>query len=120
VTAALRVLTYGILADLVDDQLAMGESTTIMCVKRFVVAIVQLFGSTYLRSLTEEDTTRLLEQNMAQGFIGMIGSIYCMHWSWMNYPTARQRQFKGHKKDSTIILEAVADKETLWNARHGQ
>jgi hypothetical protein len=76
VTAALRVLTYGILADLVDDQLAMGESTTIMCVKRFVVAIVQLFGSTYLRSLAEEDTTRLLEQN---GFIGMIGSIYCMY-----------------------------------------
>ncbi|XP_071683310.1 uncharacterized protein [Lolium perenne] len=46
VTAAL--LAYGIPADLVDDHLAMGESTSILCVKRFVVAIVNVFGSTYL------------------------------------------------------------------------
>jgi hypothetical protein len=31
-TAALRMLAYGIPADLVDDNLAMGECTTIMCV----------------------------------------------------------------------------------------
>ena len=81
VTAALRMLAYGIPADLVDDNLAMGESTAIKCVKRFVVAIVQLYGSTYLRAPTEEDTSRLLEQNAARGFPGMIGSIDCMHWS---------------------------------------
>jgi hypothetical protein len=50
VTAALCILAYGIPADLVDDHLAMGESTTIMCVKRFTIAIVQVFCSTYLRA----------------------------------------------------------------------
>ena len=35
VTVALRMLAYGIPADLVDDHLAMGESQVIMCVKRF-------------------------------------------------------------------------------------
>ena len=44
VTAALRMLAYGIPADLVDDQLAMGESQAIICVKRFAVEIVQVFG----------------------------------------------------------------------------
>jgi hypothetical protein len=34
VTAALRMLAYGIPADLVDDNLAMGERMAIMCVKR--------------------------------------------------------------------------------------
>src|SRR5215216_2053240 len=44
VTAALRMLAYGISVDLVDDYLAMGESQAIMCVKRFVFGIVQVFG----------------------------------------------------------------------------
>uniref|UniRef100_A0A452ZHD8 Uncharacterized protein n=1 Tax=Aegilops tauschii subsp. strangulata TaxID=200361 RepID=A0A452ZHD8_AEGTS len=44
VTAALRMLAYGIPADLIDDHLAMGESQAIMCVKRFAVEIVQVFG----------------------------------------------------------------------------
>jgi hypothetical protein len=117
VTAALRMLAYGIPVDLTDDNLAIGESTTIMCVKRFVVAIVNVFGSTYLRAPNAKDTARILEFNADQGFLGMLGSIDCMHWSWKNCPAAWHGQFKGHKKDVTIVLEAVADHETLiWHA----
>jgi hypothetical protein len=120
VTAALRMLAYGIPADLIDDHLAMGESTAIMCVKRFVVAIVKVFGATYLRAPNADDTARLLEANAARGFPGMLGSIDCMHWSWKNCPAAWHGQFKGHKKDATIILEAVADEETwIWHAFFG-
>jgi hypothetical protein len=120
VTAALRMLAYGIPADLIDDHLAMGESTAIKCVKRFVVAIVQVYGATYLRAPNAEDTARLLEENAARGFPGMLGSIDCMHWSWKNCPAAWHGQFKGQKKDSTIILEAVADYETwIWHAFFG-
>jgi hypothetical protein len=47
-TAALRMLAYGIPTDLVDDHLAMSEITSIMCVNHFAVAIVNVFGFTYL------------------------------------------------------------------------
>ena len=95
VTTALRLLTYGIPADLVDDHLAMGESQAIMCVKRFTVRIVQVFGPEYLRSPNAEDAARLLEMNKAHGFPGMLGSIDCMHWSWKNCPKAWRGQKKG-------------------------
>ena len=67
VTAALRMLArYTV--DLVDDHLAMGESQAIMCVKRFVVGIMQVFDQEYLRSPNDEDAARLLEMNKARGF----------------------------------------------------
>jgi hypothetical protein len=120
VTAALRMLAYGIPADLIDDHLAMGESTSILCVKRFALAIVSVFGSTYLRAPNAQDTARLLEFNADRGFLGMLGSIDCMHWSLKNCPAAWYGQFKGYKKDPTIVLEAVADHETcIWHAFFG-
>jgi hypothetical protein len=79
VTAALRMLAYSIPADLVDDNLAMGESMTIMCVKRFAIKIVHIFGSTYLRAPNAEDTARILEFNSNRGFPHMLGLIDCMH-----------------------------------------
>jgi hypothetical protein len=72
------MLAYGIPMDLIIDNLAMGESTTIMCVKRIAVAIVNVFGSTYLRAPNAEDMARLLEFNADRGFPGMLGSIDCM------------------------------------------
>ena len=47
VTAALRLLAYGIPADLVDDHLVMGESQAIMCVKRFAVRIVSVWPGVF-------------------------------------------------------------------------
>jgi hypothetical protein len=91
-----------------------------MCVKRFVVAIVHIFGSTYLRAPNAEDTARLLEFNSNRGFPCMLGSVNCMHWSWTNCPASWHGQFKGYKKDPTIILEAVANHETwIWHAFFG-
>jgi hypothetical protein len=79
VTATLRMLAYGIPVDLIDDHLAMGESTSILCVKRSAVAIVNVFGSIYLRAPNVQDTVRVLEFNTNRGFPGMLGSIDCMH-----------------------------------------
>jgi hypothetical protein len=46
----LRMLAYGIPTDHVDDQLAMGESQAIKCVKRFATLIVRVFDKEYLRA----------------------------------------------------------------------
>lgn len=116
-TTALRMLAYGIPADLVDDHLAMGESESVMCVKLFTVGIVQVFYPEYLRSPNGEDVAMLLEMNKACGFPRMLGSIDCMHWSWKNCPKAWHGQFHDQKKGSTIILEAMADQKTwIWHA----
>jgi hypothetical protein len=60
VTAALRMLTYGMAADATDDYIHIGESTAIESLRRFVTAIVQVFGDEYLREPDEYDTARLL------------------------------------------------------------
>jgi hypothetical protein len=114
------MMAYRIPTDLVDEHLEMGDSQAIKCVKRFATSIVKVFGSVYLRASNTKDTARFLEFNKARGFSGMLGSIDCMHWSWKNYHAAWNGQFKGHKKDSTIILEAVVDYETwIWHAFFG-
>lgn len=40
VTTALRMMAYGVPADLIDDNLAMGENTSIFYVRAFAKAIV--------------------------------------------------------------------------------
>jgi hypothetical protein len=82
ISPPLCIYWYGILADLVDDHLEMGESQVIKCVnKGFVVQISIVFGEVYLRAPNSQDTTRLLEFNNNREFPGMLGSIVCMHLS---------------------------------------
>jgi hypothetical protein len=60
VTAAFRMLTYGVAADATDDYIRIGESTAIESLRRFVSGVVAVFGGEYLRSPNEDDTARLL------------------------------------------------------------
>ncbi|XP_062195309.1 uncharacterized protein LOC133898645 [Phragmites australis] len=90
ITAAFRMLTYGVAADATDDYIRIAESTAVESLKRFVKAIVEIFGDEYLRSPNDNDTARLLAIGEQKGFPGMLGSIDCMHWKWKNYPAAWQ------------------------------
>ena len=106
VVAAFRMLAYGVPADALDEYIRIGECTALEALRKFTVAVVEIFGQEYMRLPNEEDTARLLAIGANRGFPGMLGSIDCMHWSWKNYPTAWHGMYRGHKKEPTIILEA--------------
>jgi hypothetical protein len=97
-TVAMRMLAYGAPGDTTDDYLRMAESTAFDCFYRFCRAVIAVFGDTYLRSPTVQDIARIFAFNEARGFLGMLGSIDCMHWKWKNCPFSWQRMYKGHKK----------------------
>ena len=120
ISAAFRMLAYGVPADSVDEYVRIGESTAIESLKKFVKAIIAVFGDEYLRSPNSSDIARLLEINSDRGFPGMLGSIDCMHWKWKNCPVAWQGMYSGHIHEPTIILEVVASYDLwIWHAFFG-
>ena len=52
ITAAYRILAYGTPTDSVDEYIRIGESTTIESLRRFVKAVIAMFGDHYLRHQT--------------------------------------------------------------------
>ena len=112
-TAALRMLAYGMSANSLDEYVRIGETTTIECVKRFCQGVVEIFGPEYLRSPNATDISRLLRKANQRGFPGMLGSLDCMHWVWKNCPAAYHGMYIGHVHRPTIVLEAVASYD-LW------
>ena len=98
----------------------LGESTVLKCLSHFCDAVVAEFGPTYMRRANEVDVRRILAINAARGFVGMLGSIDCMHWTWKNCPKAWHGQFQGRSKKPTLVLEAVASQDTwIWHSFFG-
>ncbi|XP_065869318.1 protein ALP1-like [Euphorbia lathyris] len=120
VTAAMRILAYGIPADAVDEYCKIAESTAIESFKKFCHSIVEIFSEQYPRSPNANDIARLLHIGKSCGFPGMLGSLDCMHWQWKNCPTAWHGQYSGRSGSPIIILEAVADYDLwIWYAYFG-
>ncbi|XP_062197383.1 uncharacterized protein LOC133900311 [Phragmites australis] len=107
-TAAIRQLAYGVSSDAVDEYVRIGASTAMMTLRKYVQAIVEVFGEEYLRAPNETDTARLLAEGERRGFPRMLGSIDCMHWVWKNCPKAWHGAYTGHTRKPSIVLEAVA------------
>ncbi|XP_062217792.1 uncharacterized protein LOC133918031 [Phragmites australis] len=99
IAAAFIMLSYGVPADAIDAQVRIAESTIIESLRRFVKAVIDVFGDEYLRAPNENDTARLLAIGEERGFPGM---------------------YTGHVREPTIILEAVASKDLwIWHAFFG-
>ncbi|XP_042944548.1 uncharacterized protein LOC122278426 [Carya illinoinensis] len=79
ITAALKMLAYGITRDFMDKYIRIGESTAMESLKKFSETIVSAFSDEYLRSPNFNDIARLLTVAEQWGFPGMLGSIDCMH-----------------------------------------
>jgi hypothetical protein len=73
------MIAYGVAADATDDYVGIGESTALESLIRFVIVVVQVFRSEYMRLPNEQDTARLLATGESRGFSRMLGSIDCMH-----------------------------------------
>ncbi|XP_028082408.1 uncharacterized protein LOC114283729 [Camellia sinensis] len=106
-------VVYGVAAKAVDNYVQIGKSTGIESLKHFCNGIIEIFGPEYLRSPSTTNTARLLAIGEVRGFLGMLGSLDCMHWEWKYYLMAWQGQYVGHQKKPTIILEAVASYDLL-------
>jgi hypothetical protein len=120
-TAAIRMLAYGSSVDQIDDNIRIGESTTIECLEHFVKGVNEIYEAEYLRRPNNDDIQRLLQMGEARGFPGMLGSIDCMHWEWKNCPIAWQGQFRrGDHAKPSIKLEAVTSQDLwIWHAYFG-
>lgn len=79
VVAAIRILSYGVTADYVDEYVRIGESSANECLEHFCSAVIAKYGGKYLRTPTQEDVQRLMKENCRRGFPGMIGSLDCYH-----------------------------------------
>ena len=95
-TAVVRMLSYGVAANAVDDYVRIGESITIESLKIFVRAVVGIFSNEYLRSPNNDDIARLLAMGTNRGFPGMLGSIDCTHWKWKNCPATWEGMSSSH------------------------
>jgi hypothetical protein len=107
-TAALRILAYGVAADSTDEYVRIRESIAVESLKKFVKEVVNVFSEEYLKSPNSNEIARLVAVNEKREFLGMLGSIDCMHWKWKNYSTAWKGQYTDHSREPTLILEAVA------------
>ena len=89
--------------------------------KNLAAGVIQVFGEEYLRKPTQADVDRLWAVVEACDFLGMLGSIDCMHWEWKNCPTGwKDTSAKSIYLVPTIILEAVASYDLwIWHAFFG-
>ncbi|XP_042009172.1 uncharacterized protein LOC121757738 [Salvia splendens] len=101
----------------------MGETTGLQTLRQFCRGIKDIFKGGYLRKPPADDCQRLIAMHgTAHHFLGMLGSIDCMHWEWRNCPVAWKGQFtSGFKgRHPTMILEAIADyRLRIWHAYLG-
>ncbi|KAF8411112.1 hypothetical protein HHK36_003651 [Tetracentron sinense] len=117
ITVAVHILAYGLSVDHCDEYQKIGESTVIESLKHFCEAVIALYDGQYLRSPNEQDIACLLQEGEERGFVGMLGSLDCMHWEWKNCPTAWHGTHRSHHHKPTLILEAVASKDLwIWHA----
>ncbi|XP_058223192.1 uncharacterized protein LOC131332896 [Rhododendron vialii] len=69
-TAAMRMMAYGMPVDSVDEYLKIGGSTAVESLQSFCRGVISIFEAEYLRKPNEADTARLLYVGNQRGFPG--------------------------------------------------
>jgi hypothetical protein len=60
------------------------DTIALVCLEYYCVGIVDCSGAEFLYRHTVTDTQHLLAKAGDCGFSGMLGSIDCIHWQWLN------------------------------------
>ncbi|XP_075658856.1 uncharacterized protein LOC142628695 [Castanea sativa] len=68
ITDALRMLAYGVLGDLIDEYVRIGETTILESLKKFVTTVINVFSEEYLRKPNNENIARLLAHGERRDF----------------------------------------------------
>ncbi|XP_050877195.1 uncharacterized protein LOC127080955 [Lathyrus oleraceus] len=97
-TSAIRMLAYGSPADLVDEYVRIGESTSIECLERFVKGVNVVFGAEYLRKPNNTDVEHLLQMGESRGFPGSNNDINVLNQSNVFNDILEGRAPNGEKK----------------------
>jgi hypothetical protein len=119
VASSVRQLTSGV-SLMEHDDYRMGSSTGLKAMKRFCIAVNDVYGDEALRHPTLDNVNRLLDEGHRSGFPGCIRSIDCMHWAWKNCPAAWKGMFQGKSGVPTVVLEAIADHSCrFWHFNFG-
>lgn len=74
----IHVLSYGMSAGNIYDNVRIGESTTLECLERFAIS-VYIWGKVSKKAYKWIHTSGTNGRCKTQGFLGMLGSINCMH-----------------------------------------
>jgi hypothetical protein len=63
-SAAIHMLAYGVVGDLIDEYLRMSKTTCLESMNKYCKAVIVVFGTIYLREPTVEDTARMFVDQM--------------------------------------------------------
>jgi hypothetical protein len=66
-------------AYIIYEYLRLGKTTALECLEYYCLGIIDCFWDEFLHRPTVADTQRLLAKTEERGFLGMLGSIDCMH-----------------------------------------
>jgi len=120
VIVALRELSYGLCADLMDELSEVSSTTARDCLVNFCKCTIEKHGPKYLRAPTPEDLTRIEGKFRALGFPGCIGAVDCVGWVWKNCPKALQGSLKGKGAKPELRAEAICDMDLwIWHWQFG-
>lgn len=80
-TMTVHQLAYGNSPDAFDESLQMSAHTGREYLDNFNMCVIDLFKPEFLRKPTMHDIQNLYAKHEKEhGFLGMLGSIDCMHW----------------------------------------
>ncbi|XP_004289403.1 PREDICTED: uncharacterized protein LOC101313362 [Fragaria vesca subsp. vesca] len=106
-TCAMRMLAYGLPADLCDEFLNIAESTALEILSHFTRAIWKVYHKQYLRRPSKADLRWLLNVVDKRGFLGMAPSMISMSLYSLYYSTKSIKEsFRKDVERAFGILQA--------------